>query len=86
MVSDWFLKGFQRLKIEHKQFLVQAALSSRVAESFQQDLMEDSRVALRYEELIPVISEEMRWLANVDAAVWERLGQLCELSGGRACP
>lgn len=79
--SDWFLKGFKKLQAEHMQFLVQAALSSRVAESFQQELMEDSRLALRYEELIPVISEELSWLCNLDAAVWERLGQLCALSG-----
>ena len=60
--GDWYVKGFLAIKEEHMNFLVQAALSCRVAESLQQELMHDSRVTLRMAELVGVISEEMRWV------------------------
>ena len=58
-VKDWYLKGFKNDQQEHMNFMVQAAVTFRVAEAFQQELMHDSRVALRLHALVAVISEEM---------------------------
>ena len=58
-VKDWYLKGFKNDQQEHMNFMVQAAVTFRVAEAFQQELMHDSRVALRLHALAAVISEEM---------------------------
>ena len=54
--------------------MADAPVSSRVAESFQQELMEDSRLALRYEDLIGVLSEELLWVCTLDEAVWGAAG------------
>ena len=75
------MKGFKKLEQIHINFMVEATVSSRVAESFQQELMEDSRLALRYEELIGVLSEELLWVCKPDEAVWARLAALCDYAG-----
>ena len=79
--SDWYLSGFKRMESQHKEFMLEASIVSRVAESFQQELMEDSRLALRYTELIGVMSDELRWMCVLDGEVWRRLGFACGLSG-----
>ena len=74
----FYLKGFGRLKGPLRSFVVASAISSRVAESFQLLLMEDPRVALRYEELWQCMSEELRWLIDIDLPVWQQLSYCCE--------
>ena len=79
--SDWYIKGYLKLGQEHLQFMVEASLSSRVAECFQQELMEDSRVGRNYEGLITVLSEELMWLCQLEDEVWSLLGKACGKGG-----
>ena len=60
--SKFYIKGFSRLEESRKQFLVTAALASRVPEAFQLELMHDSRVALHYDHLWKTLSEELQWV------------------------
>eukprot|EP00974_Lingulodinium_polyedra_P076505 7405157-Lingulodinium_polyedra.AAC.1 len=57
--SLFFLKGFHRLQQEGKNFLVHAALVSRVSEGCLAELMTDPRVALTYEDLWKSLAEDM---------------------------
>ena len=80
-VMKFYLKGFKRLKLPHRQFVVRAALISRVAEGVQLELMRDSRVATRYEALWKVATKSMKWLADIELPLWDLLGGACGLAG-----
>ena len=79
--SLWYLNGFQRMGQREKQFMVKAAMISRVAESAQLALMRDSRVARVYDILWKEIGQSMRWLMLIDSEVWAELGHVCGMSG-----
>ena len=51
LASKYYLKGFRRLQSDRKLFLVVAGIVGRVPEAFQLELMKDSRVAKRVDEL-----------------------------------
>ena len=71
----WFLKGYVRLHTEHQNFFSKTAIVSRVAEAFQMQLMRDSRVGLRYEELWECITVELKWILHMPEAVWLSIGK-----------
>ena len=81
-LSHFYINGFGRLTKDRMGFLITAAMSSRVAESLQAELMQDNRVALRYDELWRAMTQELRWLIDVDEQVWIKLSGLCDLRPG----
>ena len=78
--GKFYLGGFSRLVRSRKQYMVKAAIASRIAEAFQLELMEDSRVAVVYETLWRSIAKEMKWLVDLDISIWHTLGCVCGLS------
>lgn len=74
--SKFFISGFGRLQGPVKVFLAEAALSSRVADGVLAELMEDGRVAMRYEALYETLAEEMKWLVDVPVYVWQEVGRV----------
>ena len=79
--SKYYLNGFKRLTTTRRQFLVSAAVVSRVPESVQCELMEDSRVARTHDALWQAVSEEMKWLVSITPNTWSLLGKACDRSG-----
>ena len=75
--SMFYLNGFFRFKEEQTTFMVQCAIISRVADSVMQDLMEDSRVAKRYDQLWELLAEEMYWVVSLSDAVWRDIAEAC---------
>ena len=75
----WYLRGFTRLTSQYKAFVVKSAMISRVAEAALQELMEDSRVAIKYESLWATLSEEMLWLVSVDVDTWMDLANIANV-------
>ena len=50
-----------------------AAISSRVSEGFQSELMEDNRVGSHFEELWGAASRELRWVIDIPNHMWSSL-------------
>ena len=82
-VSLYHLNGFDRLVGDVQRFLVEASIVSRPMDAVLALLMEDSRVAQRYEELDSAIREEMDWMLNLPDKLWELLGELVSESPGK---
>ena len=78
-LSHYYINGFGRLTKDRMGFLITAAMSSRVAEGLQSELMQDNRVAIRYGELWNTMTQELRWLINVDEHIWIKLSGLCDI-------
>ena len=78
-LSHFYINGFSRLTKDRMGFLITAAMSSRVAEGLQGDLMQDNRVALRYGDLWHTMTQELRWLIDVDEHIWIKLSGLCDI-------
>ena len=74
-MSKFYLNGYARFTREARIFAVCSALSSRVPEGFQLSLMEDNRVAVRYDELWGVATKEMKWVVSVSDDVYESLAR-----------
>ena len=78
--SLWYLRGFERLEDPRcRRFIVESAMVSKVAESFQLALMKDARVALRYDDLWKAASEELKHLIGLPDPLWHRLASVCGL-------
>ena len=75
----FYLKGFTRLTKPKTTFLAQAAIVSRIAEALQVELMEDSRVAIRYPVLWATVTEEMKWVADLPTSFWVRLASVSDI-------
>ena len=75
--SKFFINGYGRFSQKARQFAVKAAISSRVAEGFQSELLQDSRVALKYNDLYASLADEMRWVIDIDGGIWRELGKVC---------
>ena len=75
--STLFINGYGRFSQKARQFAVKAAISSRVAEGLQAELLEDSRVALKYNDLYASLADEMRWVIDIDGGIWRELGKVC---------
>ena len=71
--SKFYLNGYGRFSDEARSFATIAAVSSRLTEAFQTELMEDSRVAIKYPDLWQVVSEELRWIIDLPWHIWECL-------------
>jgi hypothetical protein len=70
---DYYIHGFERLTTPWKKYAVIAAMSSRVADSFLMELLDDDRVARQTKVLRSTIAEELAWVAGVGAYSWSRL-------------
>ena len=53
--SQFYLKGWKRLKDDRLAFVVTLALCSRVSDSLQAELIADARVAMRVDELVTTL-------------------------------
>ena len=71
--STFYISGFARLGQECRALAFGTLLSSRVAEAFQLQLLEDSRVARNYEALWMSTLQEMKWVVSIDDKVWQML-------------
>ena len=69
------MNGYERFTAAARSFAAIAAISSRVAESFQVELMEDNRVALLYIDLLPTNSEELKWVISLPDHIWRSLAE-----------
>ena len=79
--SKFYINGFGRFSPKARLFAAQASISSRVAEGFQAELLEDSRVALHYSTLFATLADEMRWVVDLGDSIWEALGRVCGSEG-----
>ena len=79
--SKFYLNGYGRFTDRARSFSAIASIYSRVVESFQTELMEDSRVAMTYDTLWRVISEEMRWVIDLPNHIWDSLGKVAGRAG-----
>ena len=79
--SKFYLNGWRRLVGDRVQFVVTQALVTRVSEGLLLELMEDSRVMLRIDELKEVLRSEISWLCNLPLPVFEMIGAAAEMSG-----
>ena len=65
--------GFARLDQGCRALAIGTSVASRVAEAFQLQLLEDSRVARNYEALWMSTLEGMKWIVSIDDKVWQML-------------
>ena len=79
--SKFYLNGFLRLKSSRKEFLVVAAVASRVAEVFQIELMKDNRIARNHDDLWHALAQEVRRIVDLSPHTFSVLGSVCGLSG-----
>jgi hypothetical protein len=80
--SKFFINGFTRLQGPVKVFFVECAFMSRVSDGVMAELMEGSRVALRYESLFQCLSEDMLWLATVPHQTWQYVASVAKIDPG----
>ena len=71
--SKYYLNGYSRFHARARFFAVAAAISSRVSEGFQTELMEDNRVASNFENLWGAASRELRWVVDMPDHMWSTL-------------
>ncbi|CAK0836513.1 unnamed protein product [Prorocentrum cordatum] len=79
--SKYFLRGWSRLSGDRLEFVVVQSLVTRVSDGLLLELMKDSRVLLREDELQDVIQDELSWLSSLPLSVYSCFGGLVELSG-----
>ena len=60
-----------------KKFAVMAAVCSYIGEGFRAEVLEDSRVASRWQELHDCVWDEMRHVTSISEQVWGFLGCAC---------
>ena len=75
--TPFYLRGFKNLTAGRKHFLVLCSLVGRVPEAVMSELMEDGRVAQKYEDLWIQAAEEMRFVCTLRPHVWDSLGVVC---------
>ena len=80
--SMYYLKGYARLQGETLQFMVEAALASRVSDAALDIMLGDPRVVRTYDRLWRELSEEMHWLATLEQPVWELLAGVAGVPWG----
>ena len=78
--SKFYLNGYGRFDQAARSFATIASISSRVAEGFQAELMNDNRVAIAFPALWKIAAEEVRWIVDLPDHVW---GALASVSGCR---
>ena len=64
------LSGFQRLKADEVKFVVLSSLVSYVSDAALAFIFEDTRVALRADEVKEAIVTEVMWLAALEDHMW----------------
>ena len=77
------LHGFKKLTTEMNQFVCSCAMASYSSDAFLRELLEDSRLALRKDELQESLLEEFSWLIGLPCVVWTLLAELCGMEGPR---
>ena len=76
--SQFYLKGWKRLKDDRLAFVVTLALCSRVSDSLQAELITDARVASRFQELVGIMEEEVDWLLSLP---WSTMRAVASIGG-----
>ena len=71
--SKFYLNGYSRFSQEAREFAVEAALVSRVAEGFQHELLQDNRVGVVYKNLWGAATKELRWVIDLPYHLYEKL-------------
>ena len=74
--SKFYLNGFGRFGREARYFAVAASLVSRVSEGFQHELLTDTRVAIRLNELWGAASKELKWVVDIPDHVYTNLARV----------
>ena len=74
--TEWYIGGYAKLDQEAKCFLVQSAISSRVADAVLILLAEDNRIVRQLPEIKAALLEEMDWIVSLPEFVWRKLGEL----------
>ena len=77
----FYLRGFARLDVPKKEFIVVCGVVSRVAEALQAHLMHDNRVAKQLESIWDVLAKQMKWVIDLPADTYSLLGEICQLPG-----
>ena len=74
--TDYHLHHYDRLTPDVRVCLACAAVSSVVVDSLVQDLMDDDRMALKYEEYHGNCVEEMSYIEQLSMSTWSRLSSI----------
>ena len=73
----YYLNGYAKITECHEKFLAQVALACRPVESVMAEMMEDSRVMRRLQEIKDIMIDELDYLANLPKFVWARIAEAC---------
>ena len=79
--SDYYIGGYSRASVVCRKYVVVVAVCSYVGDSFLAEVLEDSRVARRWQELYDCIQSEMQYVAAISEGAWQLLGSVCDTSG-----
>ena len=77
----FFLRGLDRVKERHLEFMATCAMASRLPEALQLAMMKDNRVAQTADSLWEEAAKMMKWAINVSDDTYALLGQLCKRPG-----
>ena len=75
--SDYYIGGHSRLSALPKTFVVMAAARSYIGDGFLAEVLEDSGVASRWQELRDCVQDEMQYVTSINEQVWGFLGRAC---------
>ena len=73
LVGKYYLGGFARLTPEMTRFSLVAVICSRPTEALGVVVLEDDMAARQIEAYEVILEDELRWMANLDEAVWQLL-------------
>ena len=70
---DYYAHGFSRLDAPMRKYICIAGVSSFLAESVIEQLLEDARVARHVDALSDLVLEEFNFIASLGANIYDRL-------------
>ena len=72
-MTDYYAHGFSRLDAPMRKYICIAGVSSFLAESVIEQLLEDARVARHVDALSDLVLEEFNFIASLGANIYDRL-------------
>ena len=74
--SDYYIHGFDQCTDEVRRLVCTAAFASRVCDVVLYELLQDDRLAQRHQEVRRCMHEELSWLEDLPATLWDRCSKL----------
>ena len=79
--SEYYLQGLKRLIGDRRTMVAECAFISRVTDGVLAILTEDPRVAVRYDDLVLQICEDLKWLVDLPLPLWDEVALATGVSG-----